>query len=224
VAFIQNRRSKQAVMSNGNVKSHDSDEKNERQQQAQPQAAEPEGSAATGPSGHAAETESRVLALQAELDALRDQLLRTAADFENSRKRMVREKEEAIRYANAALLADVVPIIDDFERAIQSAGESKEFEAFYAGVSLIEKQLVAVLERNWGLKRFSAAGEPFDPEKHEAIAAEESEAHDKELVLEEYQKGYLLHDRVLRPAKVKVAKPVALPAPPEGNARSKEEQ
>lgn len=168
--------------------------------------------------------ETRIEELASENRRLQDELLRKAADFENSRKRVVRDRDEAIRYANAALLSDVLPIIDDFERAIQSAEESKDFAAFYAGVSLIEKQLVSVLERNWGLKRFSAAGEPFDPEKHEAIAAEESEAHDKELVLEEYQKGYLLHDRVLRPAKVKVAKPVALPAPPEGSARSKEEQ
>jgi molecular chaperone GrpE len=210
-------------MSHSNVKSHDSDDR-EHRQQSEPQASGPADSPAEGQSTPPAEAESRLLDLQAENETLRDQLLRTAADFENFRKRMVREKEEAIRYANAALLADVVPIIDDFERAIQSAGESKEFEAFYAGVSLIEKQLVAVLERNWGLKRFSAAGELFDPEKHEAIAAEESEAHDKELVLEEYQKGYLLHDRVLRPAKVKVAKPVSLPAPPEGSGESKEEQ
>jgi molecular chaperone GrpE len=68
--------------------------------------------------------------------------------------------------------------------------------------------MVSMLERNWGLKRFSAKGEPFDPEKHEAIAVEETDKHDSEIVLEDYQKGYLLHDRVLRPAKVKVARPV----------------
>ena len=126
---------------------------------------------------------------------------------------MFRDKEDAIRYANADLLSDVLPIIDDFERAIQSAGESKDFEAFHAGVSLIERQLVSVLERNWGLKRFSAAGELFDPERHEALAAEETAEHEDAVVLEEYQKGYILHDRVLRPAKVKVAKPVASSGP-----------
>ena len=77
---------------------------------------------------------------------------------------------------------------------------------------MIEQRMVGMLERNWGLKRFSANGEPFDPEKHEAIAVEETDQHDTEIVLEDYQKGYLLHDRVLRPAKVKVARPVA----PEG--------
>jgi len=138
-----------------------------------------------------------------------DQLLRKAAEFENFRKRLSREKEESIKYANAALLVDVLPIIDDFERAIQSAAESKDFDAFHTGVSMIEKQMVSMLERSWGLKRFSATGEPFDPEKHEAIAVEETDKHDSEIVLEDYQKGYLLHDRVLRPAKVKVARPVA---------------
>ena len=150
----------------------------------------------------------RIQQLEQEIKESNDQLLRKAAEFENFRKRLVRDKEESIKYANAALLGDVVPIIDDFERAIQSAADSKDFDAFHTGVSMIEKQMVSMLERNWGLKRFSANGEPFDPEKHEAIAVEETDKHDSEVVLEDYQKGYLLHDRVLRPAKVKVARPV----------------
>lgn len=150
----------------------------------------------------------RIQQLEQSIKESKDQLLRKAAEFENSRKRLSREKEESIKYANAALLGDVVPIIDDFERAIQSAADSKDFDAFHTGVSIIEKQMVSMLERNWGLKRFSANGEPFDPEKHEAIAVEETDKHDSEVVLEDYQKGYLLHDRVLRPAKVRVARPV----------------
>jgi molecular chaperone GrpE len=152
--------------------------------------------------------DEQVQQLQEAVREANDQLLRKAAEFENFRKRLVREKEESIKYANAALLNDIVPIIDDFERAIQSAADSKDFDAFHKGVSLIEKQMVSMLERNWGLKRFSANGELFDPEKHEAIAVEETDQHDSEVVLEDYQKGYLLHDRVLRPAKVKVARPV----------------
>jgi molecular chaperone GrpE len=152
--------------------------------------------------------QEQVQQLEEAVREAKDQLLRKAAEFENSRKRLAREKEESIKYANAALLVDIVPIIDDFERAIQSAADSKDFDAFHSGVSMIEKQMVSMLERNWGLKRFSANGEPFDPEKHEAIAVEETDKHDSEIVLEDYQKGYLLHDRVLRPAKVKVARPV----------------
>ena len=150
----------------------------------------------------------RIQQLEQSVKESNDQLLRKAAEFENSRKRLSREKEESIKYANAALLGDIVPIIDDFERAIQSAADSKDFDAFHTGVSMIEKQMVSMLERNWGLTRFSANGEPFDPEKHEAIAVEETDKHESEVVLEDYQKGYLLHDRVLRPAKVKVARPV----------------
>jgi len=154
--------------------------------------------------------QSQIQKLEEEVRDLNDQLLRKAAEFDNFRKRMFREKEESIAYANSALLTDLLAIIDDFERAIQSATDSKDFNAFHTGVSMIEKQMVSILERNWGLKRFSSSGELFDPEKHEAIAVEETNEHDTEIVLEDYQKGYLLHDRVLRPAKVKVARPVAL--------------
>ena len=142
--------------------------------------------------------------------ALADQLLRKAAEFENFRKRMFREREEGIRYANAALLADLLPVIDDFERAIQSADDSRDFASFHSGVTMIERQLVSLLERNWGLRRFTAKsgpeGEPFDPEKHEAIAMEPGGGREQ-IVLENYVKGYYLHDRILRPAKVKVSKP-----------------
>ncbi|UCF97947.1 MAG: nucleotide exchange factor GrpE [Spirochaetaceae bacterium] len=164
----------------------------------------------------------RTQQLEEQIKELNDQLLRKAAEFDNFRKRIFREKEESIKYANAALLNDVLPIIDDFERAIQSAADSKDFNAFHTGVSMIEKQMVSMLERNWGLKRFSANGELFDPEKHEAIAVEETDQHDTEIVLEDYQKGYLLHDRVLRPAKVKVARPVA-PDQADGNEEQEKE-
>jgi molecular chaperone GrpE len=171
------------------------------------------GSVQSPQSQQAPETvEERLHRLEEENTALQDQVLRRAAEFENFRKRLFRDKEEGIRYANAALLADVIPIIDDFERAIQSAEESKDFAAFHSGVTLIERQLVSVLERNWGLRRFAAKtgpeGELFDPEKHQAIAVERTAALDRPVVLENYQNGYYLHDRVLRPAKVKVAKPI----------------
>jgi molecular chaperone GrpE len=155
--------------------------------------------------------QERLASLAAQNADLADQLLRKAAEFENFRKRMFREREEGVRYANAALLADIIPIIDDFERALQSAADSRDFASLHSGVEMIERQLASVLERNWGLKRFSARsgpeGELFDPEKHEAIAVEETPAAGDPVVLENYQKGYYLHDRVLRPAKVKVSRP-----------------
>jgi len=151
--------------------------------------------------------EERVLKLEAENSELKDRYLRKQADFENFRKRMIREKEEAIKYANSVLLLDIVSIIDDFERAIKSSQDSKDFESFYSGIELIEKQFTGMLERKWGLVRFESEGQPFDPEKHEAISMEEKDT-DTQIVLEDYQKGYMLHDRVLRHAKVKVSSPV----------------
>ena len=153
--------------------------------------------------------EERATKLEEENSFLKDQLLRKTADFENFRKRMFREKGEGIKYANSALLSDLIGIIDDFERAIQSAGDSRDFDSFHTGVSMIEKQLVNMLDRNWGLKRFNSTGEEFDPEKHQAIAIEEIDENETSVVLEDYQKGYYLHDRVLRPARVKVSKPAS---------------
>ena len=153
---------------------------------------------------------NRIKELEEESSDLKDQLLRKQADFENFRKRMFREKEDAIRYANSRLLLDLTNVIDDFERAINSAEKSRDFDSFLEGISLIEKQMTTMLENRWGLKRFSSQGEKFDPDKHEAIASEESEEIDDTVVLEDYQKGYYLNDRLLRPARVKVAKPVAV--------------
>jgi molecular chaperone GrpE len=188
---------------------HEKHEKADPRKEKQAAAEQERQKASAAASAAEVEAQERIQQLEEEVKELNDQLLRKAAEFENFRKRMSRDKEDSIRYANAALLNDVLPVIDDFERAIQSAADSKDFDAFHTGVSMIEKQMVNMLERNWGLKRFSANGEPFDPEKHEAIAVEDTDQHDSEVVLEDYQKGYFLHDRVLRPAKVKVARPVS---------------
>ncbi len=158
--------------------------------------------------------------LAAEVAALQDQLLRKQADFENFRRRLHREKDEAIRYANTEVLLDLADIIDGLERAIQT-GEDADVASLRDGVSLIEKQLTGLLERKWGFCRFVSAGEPFDPERHQAIASEESGTHEVATVVEDYQRGYLLHDRVVRPARVKVAQPLSGsnqdPAGPQGD-------
>jgi molecular chaperone GrpE len=155
----------------------------------------------------AAKPEDPLKTLEAENLDLKDKLLRKQADFENFRKRMFREKDDVARYANAALLSDLLGVIDDFERAIRSAEESRDFPSFLQGVSMIEKQLVEILEGRWGLKRFGSVGESFDPSKHEAVLRVEGPADAKPTVVEDYQKGYYLHERVLRPAKVKVLVP-----------------
>ncbi len=168
-----------------------------------------EGAGAPGDSAEApcASAEDRIALLERETAYLKDKLLRKQADFENFRKRMIREREDSTRYANAALLTDVIGLIDDFERAIRSAEESKDFAGFLQGITMIEKQLVDMLESRWGLKRFNSLGETFDPNRHEAVLRVEGPADSRPTVVEDYQKGYYLHERVLRPARVKVMVP-----------------
>jgi molecular chaperone GrpE len=163
-----------------------------------------------------AKLQSDLETLQAERDAAvaelaqqKDQYLRKAADLENSRKRLVRDKEEAVQFANRNLLYDLVGIIDDFERAIKSSEATKDFETLHNGVQMIEKQFVNLLERKYGLSRFDSAGQEFDPSRHEAVAMEDRADHQVSIVLEDYQKGYILNERVLRTAKVKVSNPPA---------------
>ena len=151
--------------------------------------------------------EQKCAELEAKLADLNDQYLRKAADFENFRKRMNREKLELTEFANQNLLLDLLPVIDDFERAIKSAETSQDFASFYEGITMIEKQLTGQLESKWGLKRFESEGEPFDPNRHEALQVEKVAGITDPIVKEDYLKGYLLKDRVLRFAKVKVLMP-----------------
>lgn len=155
------------------------------------------------------ELQSQVESLQAENSELKNQYLRKQADFENFRKRMQRDKADAIKYANSNLLQDLITIIDDFERAIRSSEESRDFDSFHSGIQMIERQFTSMLDRKYGLKRMESVGEEFDPQKHEAINMEESSDVKTQTVVEDYQKGYFLNERVLRHAKVKVAVPPA---------------
>jgi molecular chaperone GrpE len=151
--------------------------------------------------------EERIALLETQLAEARDQYLRKAAEFENFRKRMIREKQDAIDFANQGLLLDLIPVIDDFDRAIKSAEVSKDFTSFHEGISMIEKRLSSQLENKWGLKRFDSAGEAFDPNRHEAIMMEKSAEISEPVVQEDFLKGYTLKDRVIRAAKVKVLMP-----------------
>lgn len=155
-----------------------------------------------------AELEAKITTLEAELSELKDQYLRKAAEFENFRKRLQREKQDSIEFANQSLLLDIIPIIDDFERAIKSSEAARDYDALHEGISMIEKRLVSQLETKWGLVRFESVGEPFDPNKHEAIMMEQSETVQEPIVGEDLLKGYKLKDRIVRTAKVKVLMPV----------------
>jgi molecular chaperone GrpE len=162
--------------------------------------------------------EQKAAELEAKLAELNDQFLRKAADFENYRKRVNREKQELTDFANQNLILDLLPVIDDFERAIKSietssalqsgsAQQSSDFKSFYEGITMIEKRLYADLENKWGLKRFDSEGQPFDPGRHEALQAEKAAGIQEPVVKEDYVKGYSLKDKVIRFAKVKVLMP-----------------
>ncbi len=154
-----------------------------------------------------AQLSAELAAVTAERDELKDQLLRKAANFDNYRKRMIKEKDEARQFANSALLEDLCQVLDDFERAIRSSEAAKDYDSFHNGIVMIEGQFASMLERKYHLKRLESLGRPFQPEHHEAIAMDPAQEGKEPVVVEEYQKGYLLHDRVLRTAKVKVGHP-----------------
>src|SRR5215212_10601741 len=132
---------------------------------------------------------------------LRDRYLRTLADFENYRKRSDREKSDFFRYATAGLIKDLLPVLDNFDRALDHAEQGDEF---HKGVLLIYKQLFDVLQKN-GVKPIEEVGVHFDPNIHEAVIREEDSSVPSHSVVAILQKGYFLHDRLLRPALVKVA-------------------
>jgi len=164
--------------------------------------------------------DQRIAELEAKLAELNDAYLRKAADFENFRKRVNREKQELSDYANQNLLLDIVPALDDFERAIKSAESTRDFASFHEGIVLIEKQLFSQLESKWALKRFDSEGQPFDPNRHEAIQMEKTAEISDPVVKEDYVKGYTLKDKVIRYAKVKVLLPLDTPASAEGAAQA----
>lgn len=138
-----------------------------------------------------------------ELEAQQDRYLRTVAEFDNVRKRSAREREEYTRYANESLLRDVLPVLDNLDRALQAA-RSGPPTSLTTGVELIQRELLRVLEK-YGVSTFDSVGQPFDPERHEAIARVPSADLPDMTVAAETARGYLLHGRVLRPAMVTVA-------------------
>jgi molecular chaperone GrpE len=145
----------------------------------------------------------QLAALAAERDEALDRWKRTAADFDNFRKRVTREREELMTLANERLVKELLPVLDDLERALVAAAEHEEAR-LEEGVSLVHRALESLLERN-GVKEIDTAG-AFDPHVHEALLAQPSEAEEGS-VIDVVQKGYTLGDRVVRPARVVVAAP-----------------
>jgi molecular chaperone GrpE len=158
-------------------------------------------------------TEPEERAPEAELEALRhqlqeqqDRMLRALAETENVRRRVERTADERVKYANEALLRDLIPVMDNFDRALAAARAADGAATLVEGIELIQRELLRVLERH-GLLRYSAVGQPFDPARHEAIARVVSPEAAAGTVVSETAPGYLLNGRVLRAALVAVAAP-----------------
>lgn len=143
--------------------------------------------------------------LERERDELKDRLLRTAAEFDNYRKRNDRERQSLHESITAGVVEDLLPLMDDLERALRAEGGSEGTEAYRRGVELIYKRLGELL-RQRGVKPIEALGADFDPHYHQAVTYEPAEGRREGEVLEEFRRGYVLGDRLLRPSMVKVAK------------------
>jgi molecular chaperone GrpE len=150
---------------------------------------------------------------KAELDAavaqaaeLKDRLLRGQAEWENSRKRILREKDDAVRYAGEALLEKLLPVLDNFEMGMKAAETATDAKSIAQGLEMVLKQFQQVL-KDAGVETIDAVGHKFDPHRHDALGEHESEEHPEGHVVTQLRKGYKLKDRLLRAASVFVAKP-----------------
>ncbi len=150
--------------------------------------------------------EEKVAEAQAEARENHDRLLRMAAEFENFKKRSAREMEDTRKYATEQLITQLLTVVDNLERAIASAGaENSNDQGVVDGVSLTLAEVMKILEKHH-VSPIESLGKPFDPAFHQAMTQEEREDHPPNTVVQEYQKGYLIHDRLLRPAMVVVSK------------------
>jgi molecular chaperone GrpE len=152
-----------------------------------------------------ADPASQLAQLQAEVSKYKDAALRAAADLDNYRKRVSRERDESVKYANTAFLERLIPILDNFELGLQAAQRAPEAAPIVAGLSMVYKQLQDFLASS-GVEIIDAAGQTFDPNLHEALAQEESQVVPEGKVIRQVRRGYRLRDRLLRPANVVVSK------------------
>jgi molecular chaperone GrpE len=149
---------------------------------------------------------ARIEQLEAQAEEASNRYLRLAADFDNFKKRARQEQADLVRSANADLIGKLLPVVDNFHRVLESVPEAAD-DAWVKGVKLTLQQLEELLAAQ-GVQPIEAVGQPFDPSLHEAIGHEESSEHPEDTVVTEVRRGYRLHDRVVRPALVRVARPV----------------
>ena len=162
-----------------------------------------------------AELEAELAAAREEAKEAQERWVRERADAENLKKRTVRERADAVRFGTEGLVRDLLPVVDNLERAVQAAQGGGDGAPLVEGVSLVLRALLDVLARH-GVTRVESEGTRFDPAHHEAVAHVESAEHEPNAVIREHQAGYRLHDRLLRPAMVSVSKGPSNLANPEG--------
>jgi molecular chaperone GrpE len=151
------------------------------------------------------ESEDILVKKDKEIKQLQDRILRMAAEIENTRKRLERERSEGISFANDSIIRGLLPVIDNLERAVQHGEKETNCQSLLEGVRMTLKSVGDVLER-FGCTSFESLGKSFDPKYHEAVMQQESTEHPEKTVIQELQKGYMLHDRLIRPAMVVVSR------------------
>jgi len=151
-----------------------------------------------------ASLEEQVNLKDAQIEELMNRLKQLQADFDNYRRRTKKEKEEMVDHATTELIKKLLPVLDNFERAMRVDSDDATSNSFLEGIEMIFKQLKEVLLKE-GLKPIEVVGEQFDPSKHEAVMRVKSEEHEENVIIEEVRKGYTIKDKVIRPAMVKVA-------------------
>ena len=149
------------------------------------------------------ELENELKQVQAEKDELNNRLVRLQADFDNFKKRAKKEKETDLKYKSQDLASEIIPVLDNFERALQTGADLENAASFVEGVEMVYNQLQQALEKA-GVTEIEAEGQPFDPTVHQAVMQVQEDGYDSNQIIEVLQKGYQLKDRVIRPSMVKV--------------------
>lgn len=154
-------------------------------------------------SGDVDESSAKIAELQAKLDETENKMLRAQADFDNFKRRSRLDQEAAQKYRAQSLVSEILPALDNFERALQIEADNDQTKSLLQGMNMVYNQLAQALQ-NEGVESIKSVGEEFDPHLHQAVMQVEDENFDSNTVVEELQKGYKLKDRVIRPAMVKV--------------------
>lgn len=149
--------------------------------------------------------ESSLDALKLKLKEAEEKVLRVAADFDNDKKRIQKRAEEMLKYANEQIITGLIPLIDDFDRALDSLEQGHELKTIQQGLSMVQTSFHKILIEN-GVEQIEAVNKPFDPNLHEAVAQVIDDKLEEDTVIEELQRGYTLHGRLARPSRVKVSK------------------